>query len=103
MSKKTKTFRKALKTIRPSKNVKKKDRPLKKLEGKNLRAYMLASFAAALLVGPFTVLARAHVDYLGGHRDRSVPEQIACVIQNPPPVWGVGFEPSCPIRQGDYE
>lgn len=98
-----KTFRRTLKAITPSGNVKKKDRPLEKLEGKNLRVYAICAMFAAALVGPATVLARAHVDYLGGHRDKSIIEQVKCVINNPPPLWGSGFVPNCPIREADFK
>ena len=97
-----KTFAHQLEPLVPKKYVDPEYVPEPKLEGKNLRRYALAAFAAAVLVGPATVLARAHVDYLGGHRDLSIPEQIECVIKNPPPLHGMGFTPKCPIRQSDW-
>ena len=78
--------------------------PLKKLEGKNLKMYTACALLASLLVGPATVFLREHVDYLGGHRTLSIPEQIECVItkgiSDDPheSLWGVGFETACPIR-----
>ena len=114
-SKKTKkydkTFRRTLKAITPNGNVPKKNRPKKRLRGPKLRAYALASLAAALLVGPATVFMRAHVDHAGGHRDKSVVEQIQCMWDsgftdaNGDSIlgWGHSFEPACPIRQSDYD
>lgn len=114
-SKKTKkydkTFRRTLETITPSGNVPKNLRPKKKLSGAKLRSYTILSILAAILVGPATVLLRAHVDYLGGHRDKSVPEQIECMWNsgftdadgNSILGWGHSFEPACPIRQSDHD
>ena len=78
--------------------------PLKKLEGKNLKMYTACAILASLLVGPATVFLRAHVDYLGGHRKLSIPEQVECVIENGIAKdktlgpWAMGFETACPIR-----
>lgn len=99
-----KTFAHQLQPIVPKKYVDPDFVPEKKLEGKNLRVYAVCAVLAAMIVGPATVFARAHVDYLGGHRALSIPEQIECVVtkgitEDPhDALWGLGFKQNCPIR-----
>lgn len=97
-----KTFRRTLEAIVPKPKVKKKDRPKKVLKGWDLVNYTLWSMVCAGIIGTTAVLARAHVDYLGGHRDKSVMDQIKCVIENPPHLWKSDSKPICPIRESDW-